>query len=217
MIKKYLFFLFLLSGFNMCLAQDRFRVFEIYAGLGTLPQYKPYLPDVVDNWQSLTSSSSSPHYYERNNEKNSQTAFHVGFLFHPSRNFGVGLSLSQAQSSYDAVGMVYRVGHIQPTKEYVGTVQAKASILMFNAEYSWWNRGAFTLYSKAGFGTANAKICGQDGVYPAITEQDESKREIVWSLMPLCADWHFTKNLALYLEGGYSGIGCVEGGLKATF
>lgn len=200
-----------------CSAQKKFQPFEVYAGIGVLPQYEPYLADVVDSWQSTIGSSSTMSYFERAGEKNNLVAFHAGFLFRPSRNFAVGLALSQANGSYDAVGLVYREGSPQLTRECVGTVQSRACIIMFNTEYTWLTKGVLSLYSKAGFGTSNVRVRGENGIIPSISELSESKHELVWQFMPFCADWHFLKNLALYAESGYSGTGCVACGLKATF
>lgn len=203
MKRFYLLPLFLMVAF-FSYGQEKASVHEFVIGYGINPIAS--LPKHELPKDPMTGGS-----YLLKNKEFSGT-LNVGYFYHLSEPFAIGLTYSYGKAEHDVV-----IGSSIP----LAKVKNDIHTLMLSGKYTWLNLRNLYFYSRVGIGVLsakNAKIKETEiGGLPSQEIHIENKNSIAWQVMPIGIDWQFAKPMALFLEGGAGANGCVLMGVKVLF
>lgn len=187
-------------------SQEKDSRHELFVGYGFSPT-----PSVPGPELPIDAITNAP--YSTKNKRMSGT-INVGYLFHVSDPFAIGLSYSYNTLKRDVI-----LGSSLPLAE----LENRCHTVMINSKYSWLHLKEFSFYSRAAIGILSV-VKGemnltdtnpQDGVLSSVTMSTD--KAIAWQITPVGVEWNFARDLALFIEGGAGSVGVCMTGVKVLF
>lgn len=177
---------------------------EIYASYGFFPVGHTTSPN-INAQNDLAGGNTS---YLLTNKKKSGT-ISIGYLHKISNRVSLGLSYTYSSVSGEV--------HLGSSITFADT-EIKNHIVLINAKCSWVQKNSFNVYSRFGLGVKfSSKAKFNDVINNYNPPEQENIKRIAWQASLIGAEWHFTKNLSLFAEGGAGLQGCILAGAKLHF
>lgn len=176
---------------------------EIYLSYGFFPIGHTTTPNISTQTDSYGNNISCL----LTNEKKSGT-INIGYLHEISHKVSLGFSYT-----YSSVTGEVHLGN----SVALANTDIKNHILLINAKYSWMQKNKFSVYSRLGLGVKFSSKAKFTDVVSYTPPEQKSVKRIAWQASVIGAEWHFTKNLSLFAEGGVGLQGCISAGTKIHF